>query len=152
MSMEAKIEDFHKKFGIDYDGPPRELPGKPASIVAMEHLRYAKEVLRNETDGDLASFRFIAMLEELVAEAARLMTIGAFDVVHNANMMKVRIDRADVATSKRGCAFDLVKPDDWEAPNLSAFTKPRLRFSEEAQQLQLPGIGIINIPETGENR
>lgn len=45
----------------------------------------------------------------------------AFDTVHAANMAKVRAERPE--QSKRGTAFDVVKPPGWSPPVLTEFLK-----------------------------
>lgn len=40
-----------------------------------------------------------------------------WDLVHRANMQKVRAKRAE--ESKRGSRFDVIKPPGWEAPDES---------------------------------
>lgn len=44
---------------------------------------------------------------------------GAFAKVHEANMKKVRAERA--SDSKRGSAYDVVKPEGWTPPDLTEF-------------------------------
>lgn len=60
---------------------------------------------------------------------------AAWDAVHQANMQKVRVERAD--DSKRGSTFDVVKPEGWQPPNLSSllgFEEPAIKQNFDEQE------------------
>jgi predicted HAD superfamily Cof-like phosphohydrolase len=153
--------EFHQKFGIDYDGPPRALPGDPVPDSAIMLLYEAHDILQSvqHVVGGLHRFRIQFLIEELV-EYVRANVMGdlagqldalvdevyvscgtarlhGFDFneawrrVHAANMRKIRVEMAD--DSKRFSLFDVVKPIGWEPANLDDLVEDR-----EDPQLPLP--------------
>lgn len=130
------IAEFHMKFGLTYDGPPRVLPVELADFrkrfMDEELDEYAKHEARASSERfvsaipDVAnySFHLEQMLDALVDETYVVLGtayLHGFDFreawrrVHAANMKKVRAQRA--SDSKRGSAFDVVKPKGWEPPS-----------------------------------
>jgi len=134
----ADIAAFHKKFKLDYDGPPRILP------LTMHRFRckFLDEELREYvTSGEKAQDELTrAPLYRDYAELARLrekmldalvdlvyVDLGtahlhgfnfeeAWRRVHEANMKKKRAKHA--GESLRGSSLDVIKPKGWQPPSL----------------------------------
>lgn len=125
----ADIEEFHKKFELEYNGKPRLLPNE---------LRWFRERFLNEelneyrlnwNDIDMSDKADIAhrlengldALVDLVYVAIGTAYLHGFDFrtawrrVHEANMKKVRVNKAEL--SKRGSSYDVVKPTEWTPPS-----------------------------------
>jgi predicted HAD superfamily Cof-like phosphohydrolase len=121
------VGEFHKKFGLPaFDKGPKEW------------------------DEDLLEFRFLFMQEELAEFRMAMMNrdhAGMFDAlldlvyvacgtahlqgypwhegwerVQRANMAKVRAAK-DGSDSKRGSAWDVVKPEGWTAPDIEGLLR-----------------------------
>ena len=117
--LEQDIRDFHKRFCIDYDGPPRELPGD-LSKFRLEFMQ--EELLEYELaceNGDIeGQFDALIDLVYVVLGTAHMQGFPfteGWDLVHDANMRKVRGTRY---TSKRDSPYDVVKPEGWKNPDL----------------------------------
>lgn len=133
------VQEFHEKFGLAYNGPPRSLP------VGLQRFRtkFLKEELKEYTDAvdelskflkdpspsfdDEAAHKLEKMLDALVdllyvlLGTAYLHGFGpifrtAWRRVHRANMSKIRVDSK--ANSKRKSEFDVVKPPGWQPPTM----------------------------------
>lgn len=114
------IADFHEKFGLQYYGPPRQLP------VDLAQFRYnfMREELFEYVDArdhdDKA--KQLDALVDLLYVAFGTAHLHGFDIqtawsrVHAANMKKIRALREE--DSKRGSTYDVVKPPGWIAPKL----------------------------------
>ena len=110
------ITEFHEKFGLEYKGPPRKLPGKLQefrnNFLFEEFCEYIQAGLDNDPEAQLDA------LVDLVYVAIGTAYLNGYDFqtawnrVHAANMSKVR------GESKRS-EFDIVKPDGWKEPDLS---------------------------------
>jgi predicted HAD superfamily Cof-like phosphohydrolase len=131
------IEEFHKKFGHTYEGKPRALTGELADFrtkfmyeeldeynVAMASLRGLLADPREAKDEAAITELLEHMLDalcDLVYVAIGTSYLHGFNFreawrrVQHANMQKVRAERAE--DSKRGTAFDVVKPPGWTAPS-----------------------------------
>lgn len=120
-SFVEDIRDFHEKFRLEYDGPPRELPFK----LFMFRAKFLGEELDEYNlavgSGDLA--KQLDSLVDLVYVAIGTAYLHGFNFneawrrVHEANMNKVRAMR--VEESVRGSAeYDVVKPPGWSPPSL----------------------------------
>lgn len=128
------IAEFHTKFGLEYNGGPRDLPQELQEF----RTQFMEEELEEYRDALAALGTARAAGNE---EAMRYARMKAFDAlvdlayvtlgtaylhgfrfnegwrrVHKANMAKVRA-RPDGVDSKRGSHFDVVKPEGWEAPD-----------------------------------
>ena len=119
------IEDvaaFHYKFGLDYNGPPRNLE--------QAELQFRFNFLREETDevlnalieGDLAQVG--GELADLVWVALGIaLRMGIpfeehWAEIRRANMSKERASAEN--PGKRGSTIDIVKPAGWVPPNHEA--------------------------------
>lgn len=127
--------EFHTKFGLEYNGKPRALPPELAhfrvTFLREELDEYnlhrhaaAGEVAQALVDQASYAYHLENMLDALVDEV--YVAIGtaylhgfnfreAWRRVHEANMKKVRAERAE--DSKRGSTFDVVKPPGWQPPS-----------------------------------
>lgn len=121
----SDIEEFHQKFQLHYDGPPRQLP-PPLSIFRQKFMKeeldeYAYANAKGELEGQLDA------LVDLMYVALGTAYLQGFDLreawrrVHEANMKKVRVTLA--SQSKRKSTFDVVKPEGWTPPDLSDLVK-----------------------------
>jgi predicted HAD superfamily Cof-like phosphohydrolase len=117
MNLFNDIKEFHEKFGLDYQGPPRQLDLE----LRVFRKDFMKEELTEYCQSDDLHGQLDALVD-LVYVALGTAYMQGFDFneawrrVHEANMKKVRADRAD--QSKRGSTFDVVKPPGWTAPDL----------------------------------
>ena len=114
------IAAFHEKFGLGYNGSPREIDENLASFRAKFMQEELDEYKLAYTEGDLEK-QFDALID-LVYVALGTAYLQGFPFqagwrrVQAANMAKVRAKSAD--ESKRGSAFDIVKPKGWMPPFL----------------------------------
>jgi predicted HAD superfamily Cof-like phosphohydrolase len=115
------IANFHMKFELEYNGPPRELEEKLSNFrfhfMAEELSEYLKSVNKGDLEGQLDA------LVDLVYVAVGTAYLQGFDFdeawrrVHDANMKKVRAKT--ISDSKRASTYDVVKPEGWTPPDLS---------------------------------
>ena len=122
------IGDFHRKFGIQYDGPPRDLP----QVVKMARIArtneefsemlagYAQEDLEKVLDANI----------DLIYFALGNIYLHGFDFdeawrrVHAANMAKERASTQNPGKHIGHEHFcDIVKPAGWVAPTLADLVK-----------------------------
>jgi predicted HAD superfamily Cof-like phosphohydrolase len=138
MNLLEDIRQFHEKFGLEYNGPPRRLPEELASFRTKF---LAEELGEYAFDGDLLNIDFLVnsiqddlvppvklenaldALVDLVYVALGTAYLHGFDFaeawrrVHHANMQKIRVLRE--VDSKRGSIYDVVKPENFVPPDLS---------------------------------
>lgn len=147
-TMFEDLRDFHEKFGLAYDGPPRELPHELAvfrtKFVAEELAEYVTpfkgaqqniiaevEKLMRYTLGmeQQPLEKKLDALVDLVYIAIGSAYLHGFDFdeawrrVHKANMAKVR-SAAKGNGTERGGQFDVIKPPGWTPPDLSDLVQP----------------------------
>ena len=85
------IADFHEKFGLEYNGPPRKLP---ADVSAFRRLFLQEEL--DEYGASVSKVGQLDSLVDLVYVALGTAYLHGFDFaeawrrVHIANMKKVR--------------------------------------------------------------
>lgn len=128
-SFTKDIAEFHVKYGLEYGDEPRDLPHElevfRIKFMAEELGEYVKAHHADaDTDEEKRKRRAdkLDALVDLVYVALGTAYLHGFDFdeawrrVHEANMKKVRVERAE--DSKRGSTFDVVKPAGWEPPNL----------------------------------
>lgn len=131
------IIEFHEKFGINYEGKPRVLP---RDLMDFRH-KFNQEELNEWRDHAGAGLidlmdtpsmiphrleemldahvdQFYVLLGTVYLQGMLPVFEAAWQRVHAANMAKVRA-RADGSDSKRGSAYDVVKPEGWVAPDHS---------------------------------
>jgi predicted HAD superfamily Cof-like phosphohydrolase len=144
------IETFHRKFGIEYDGPPRTLPEDMGQFREGFMREEVMEYVDARRRGDLAGQ--LDALVDLVYVALGTSYLHGFDFneawrrVHAANMRKVRA--ASIDDSKRASTYDVVKPRNWLPPDLSDLTVVPVRCrdcahlegSHEALGCQVVGV------------
>lgn len=134
----ADIAAFHEKFSLEYGGPPRVLPEE----LALFRIGFMAEELGEycldrpaDIDNLVQQFKGWCVPEEipldkqldalvdLVYVALGTAYLQGFNFneawrrVHEANMKKVRALQA--VDSARGSIYDVIKPDGWQAPDLS---------------------------------
>jgi predicted HAD superfamily Cof-like phosphohydrolase len=137
----ADIADFHHKFEISYHGRPRALPpelGFFRTKFMQEELDEYKthrdellDIFGNErATSKIDEERITKLLEEQLDAIVDLVYVAlgtaylhgfeynrfyeAWRRVHKKNMEKIRVASAE--ESKRGSAFDVVKPAGWTPP------------------------------------
>lgn len=149
------IQAFHQKFGLEYTGKPRildpELFDFRRRFIQEEFDEWSSEqaglVEALTADDGKPEHRRIAMglhqqLDALVdlvyvALGAAYLQFGteafheAWRRVQTANMSKVRAQSAD--ESKRGSAFDVVKPQGWTPPDHHDLVKDHAHSSYRHQ-------------------
>lgn len=117
------VIDFHEKFGINYDGPPRELPVElatfrdAAEVEELMELRKAKDHKQNRDIVD-------AYVDYIYFVLGRFHLQGwdfnkAWKKVHDANMRKERANTNNPSKRSQayGMKFDIVKPEGWVPPD-----------------------------------
>lgn len=131
------IIEFHEKFGIAYDGKPRVLPFDLADFrskfneeelkewrqhagAALIDLADTPSMIRYRLEEMLDAHvdQFYVLLGTVYLQGLLPMFEEAWRRVHAANMAKVRA-QPDGSDSKRGSAYDVVKPEGWVAPDHS---------------------------------
>jgi predicted HAD superfamily Cof-like phosphohydrolase len=133
------IIQFHEKFALTYDGPPRALPDDLLSFryqfMHEELSEYdsasAVDVIQEEGVGPAADLaKQLDALVDLVYVALGTAYLHGFDFdeawrrVHEANMKKVRA-APDGSNSARKSSHDVVKPPGWTPPDLSDLVEPQ---------------------------
>lgn len=115
------VAEFHRKFGLEYAGPPRELDSGSSSFRREFMREELVEYIDAAIDGDKA--KQLDALVDLIYVALGTAYLQGFDFneawrrVHAANMLKIRAEKKE--DSKRGSTYDVVKPEGWQAPDLS---------------------------------
>lgn len=119
------IASFHEKFGLEFMGGPRHLPPDLQEFRSKFLKEELQEYFEAVESRDLP--KQLDALVDLVYVALGTAYYQGFNFneawrrVQKANMAKVRAQRAE--DSKRGHAFDVVKPPGWQAPNLADLCK-----------------------------
>lgn len=118
----ADIREFHARFDIAYDGPPRHLP---LDLYEFREDFLTEEAHEYATAPDLAH-RFDALVDSVYV-ALGSSHLHGFDFyegwrrVHRANMLKVRA--LEASQSLRNSTHDVVKPPGWSPPDLTDLCK-----------------------------
>lgn len=118
-NMFQDVKDFHKKFGISYDGPPRELPEQEKTFRDATESEEQCEIRAAKDMNQLADL-LDGYVDYIYFVLGRCHLQGwdfneAWRRVHAANMAKELSSEKN--PSKRGYKGDIVKPDGWTAPN-----------------------------------
>lgn len=111
----------YQKYGMAYDGPPRELDVKTSKFRIDFLNEELDEYCAAVKEGNLEK-QFDALIDLVyvalgTAHLQGLPWQSGWDEVQRANMAKERA-KSD-GQSKRGTAFDLVKPAGWIPPRLA---------------------------------
>lgn len=143
------IEEFHKKFGLEYVEGPRLLPRELAKFRAdfmYEELDEYYDVMPTHDEVTAMSEKahtfkkeksFDALID-LVYVALGTAYLHGFDFregwrrVHEANMAKVRVDSETLEGSVRKSKFDVIKPPGWKPPVLTDLVEHRKLTSDNA--------------------
>lgn len=111
---------FHKKFGIQYDGPPRALPNE---LGGFRNKRFHEEVkeIRDAIDALQLAEQLDGYVDLIYIILGTCHLHGwnfneAWRRVHAANMAKEKASKEN--PGKYGSSQDIVKPEGWVAPNL----------------------------------
>jgi predicted HAD superfamily Cof-like phosphohydrolase len=121
------VSEFREKFGIDYHGPVRQLPG---DVYELQVKRLYEE-LREYQDASHANDRAgqLDALVDLIYIALGTAELHGFDrfdeafmEVHRANLKKLRAG-PNGEGSKYLNPNDIYKPPGWAAPDLNKFVK-----------------------------
>jgi predicted HAD superfamily Cof-like phosphohydrolase len=130
------IAAFHKKFDLEYNGPPRQLPEDLFAFREGFMQEELDEFSKAYMEGDIEK-QFDALVDLIYVAAGTAYLMGGnvdisaahrdqyqplfytmWNLVHSANMKKIRAQSED--ESKRGSTFDVVKPEGWEPPTFEA--------------------------------
>jgi predicted HAD superfamily Cof-like phosphohydrolase len=115
------IKDFHKKFGLTYEGKPRTLPKDlrnfRTDFMEEELNEYAMAAAQENKHDQLDALVDLVYVVLGTAYMQGFDFNEAFKRVHEANMKKVRA--VTLKDSKRGSIYDVVKPEGWTAPDLN---------------------------------
>ena len=117
----SQVRDFHVRFNLDYEGPPRFLDDDAFAFRRRMALEKLHEHLTAHQEGDLTGA--LAGITDLVYVLLGTAYQQGFDIegalrrVHLANMRKVRV--VDALASRRGSVRDVVKPPGWVPPQLA---------------------------------
>lgn len=114
------VVEFHHKFNLN--------PNDVTPEQYQQLLDFRKRFLEEELDEFIKGLEeeddaqmFDALLDLVYVAMGTAYLLGypwedGWDAVQAANMAKVRADSA--SNSKRGSAWDVVKPDGWTAPDI----------------------------------
>ena len=133
--MFKDIQEFHKKFGIEYKGSPRQLP----QDISDFRIKFMQEELDEYTDAKTLDEKFDALID-LVYVALGAAHLHGFPfnkgwlVVHRANMKKIRATKAE--QSKRGYASDVIKPDGWQPPDIDKVLRDHIKLLKMLERQQ----------------
>lgn len=120
--MMQDIKAFHEKFGLAYDGPPRELPddvrGFRFKFLQEELEEYRQALLDCDLEGQLDALVDLVYVALGTAYLAGLPFDAAWNEVQAANMRKVKAG-PNGEGSKRGSPHDVVKPQFWQGPDIA---------------------------------
>lgn len=154
--MNTNFEDvgeFHRQFGLDEVLSKGVGPRNVPPDLAAFRLKFLQEELDEFEDatsvGDMPK-AFDALIDLVYVALGTAHLYGfpwkeGWRRVQAANMSKVRVERAD--QSKRGSAYDVVKPEGWKPPDIDGLlsslgwmpgeTKKRVRPSREERYWNL---------------
>ncbi len=119
-NLHRDVCEFHKKFEI----PIEKYPAFPSKELLEFRMKFLREEV-NEFDEAVKEGNIVKAFDALIdavyvaigtAVIMNLPFEKGWDIVHSANMTKIRAKNA--SQSKRGTAFDVVKPSNWIAPDM----------------------------------
>lgn len=118
--LTGDITEFHEKFRLLYDGPPRTLEGELLDFRVKFMQEELDEYAEAAGEGDLEK-QLDAIIDLIYVALGTLLMQGLLPAfapgwqrVQAANMAKIRAERQE--DSKRGTTFDVVKPEGWKPP------------------------------------
>jgi len=116
------VVDFHKKFNIHYDGPPRLLPPNEKYFRHQRNEEESKE-LYHATTREEAIDAIVDQIYILLGTAhlhgfTPAMLQEAWARVHKANMTKM-LSTPEFPGKYGQVGIDIVKPKGWVAPDHS---------------------------------
>mgnify|MGYP000983687618 CR=1 FL=1 len=122
--MFQDVVDFHKKFGIQYDGPPR---GRDGDLFKFRDLRFHEEIreIRDAIDACQAAEELDGYVDLIYIILGTCHLRGwdfntAWKRVHEANMKKERANKDNPGKyGTLGDKVDIVKPPGWTAPDMT---------------------------------
>ena len=126
------IIDFHKRYDLEYSGPPRALPEDLVEFrkqfMFEEAIEYADAQMVNDQEGMFDALIDIVYVVLGTAHLHGYDFAEGWRRVHAANMKKVRAKM--VHESKRSSIYDVVKPDGWQPPRLDDLVGGKLDLSD----------------------
>jgi len=137
--LTGDITEFHEKFRLAYDGPPRTLGDDLLSFRVKFMQEELDEYAEAAAEGDLEK-QLDAIIDLIYVALGTLLLQGLLPAfapgwirVQQANMAKVRTER--VEDSKRGSTFDVVKPEGWKPPTHADLIKALFKAKGVEPQL-----------------
>ena len=126
------IDAFHKKFGFEKNekvGIPdnNEIVNFRTSFLMEELAEYTQAITKKDAAGALDALVDIVYIALGTAWLFNLPFEKAWNEVQKANMSKVR---AKSKSKKRGTAFDVIKPQGWQAPNIERIVEEERDMNE----------------------
>ena len=116
----SDIKEFHEKFGLHYNDGPRELPDGlqrfRIGFLQEELFEYESAVANGDREKMLDGLVDLVYVALGTAYLHGFCFHEAWKRVHQANMAKIRVERAEDST--RQSSFDVIKPQGWQAPDL----------------------------------
>ena len=119
-NLHRDVCEFHKKFEIPIEKYPA-FPSKELLEFRMKFLREEVDEFGEAVRNDDIVKAFDALIDVVYVAIGTAVIMNlpfekGWDIVHSANMTKIRARNA--SQSKRGTAFDVVKPSNWIAPDM----------------------------------
>lgn len=119
-NLHRDVCEFHKKFEIPIEKYPA-FPSKELLEFRMKFLREEVDEFGEAVRNDDIVKAFDALIDVVYVAIGTAVIMNlpfekGWDIVHSANMTKIRAKNA--SQSKRGTAFDVVKPSNWIAPDM----------------------------------
>jgi predicted HAD superfamily Cof-like phosphohydrolase len=137
--LTADIYDFHERFRLLYDGPPKTLEGDLLDFRVKFMQEELDEYAEAAAEGDLEK-QLDAIIDLVYVALGTLLAQGllpafapGWNRVQAANMAKVRTER--VEDSKRGSTFDVTKPEGWKPPTHADLIEQLFRDKDVEPQL-----------------
>ena len=121
------VEDFHRRYQIQYDGQPRALPEDVQKFrdarLAEEFTEYGLAVDTGDLEGQVDALIDLCYIAFGTIHLMGVRGNLAWGRVHEANMRKELSSPSN--PGKHGSKIDIVKPPGWKAPDHSDLLKPR---------------------------
>lgn len=141
----SDVGEFHQKFGLHHfvQGPVPEIDPDLMEFRIKFMQEELDEFKEGVEEGDHAKM-FDALIDLVYVALGTAHFQGypwqhGWDRVQAANMAKVRA-KADGSDSKRGSAFDVVKPPGWTPPDIEGLLE-QFGFKGAARAGTCPGCG-----------